>query len=118
MKTLSWNVRGLGKLRAIRLLSNKLREVRPHVMFLLETKISSNKMQRVRRRCGFVNGFDVSAEGSRGGLSLGWTPNLNATIRPFSNTYIDVDFLDTDSNTTWRFTGFYGSPIDTNRNLS
>ncbi|GMI89729.1 hypothetical protein HRI_002642200 [Hibiscus trionum] len=75
-------------------------------------------MQRVRRRCGYVNGCDVSAEGSRGGLSLGWAPNLNATIRSFSISYIDVDFFDADINITWRFTGFYGNPVDSARHLS
>lgn len=38
----------------------------------METKVDSRRMERVRRSCGFTDGFDVEVEGSRGGLSLAW----------------------------------------------
>lgn len=38
----------------------------------METKISLKKMEAVRRKCGFKNGFDVGAVSLEGDLSFGW----------------------------------------------
>ncbi|KAA3480595.1 hypothetical protein EPI10_021015 [Gossypium australe] len=37
-------------------------------------------MERIRRRSGFVNGIDVEAEGSRGGLCLAWREDCKKVI--------------------------------------
>lgn len=52
-------------------LKNKLRAINPRIMFLMETKLDSRSMEKVRLKCGFVNGIDVGALGTKGGLSLG-----------------------------------------------
>ncbi|GMI66103.1 hypothetical protein HRI_000279600 [Hibiscus trionum] len=118
MKIISWNVRGLGKLRTIRRLRSKLRSTSPQLLFLMETKLSSQRMARVRFRCGFTHGFDVSAQGSRGGLSLAWSPSLSVSIRSFSINHIDADVRDVNSDLQWRFTGFYGNSVESQRSLS
>ncbi|KAA3460676.1 nucleolin-like [Gossypium australe] len=66
MKIISWNVRGLGQSRTVKRLKNKLRYIQPQILFLMETKVTSRKMESIRRRCGFMNGIDVDAVGSRG----------------------------------------------------
>ncbi|KAA3486891.1 BEACH domain-containing lvsC [Gossypium australe] len=71
MKILSWNVRGLGQSRTVRRLKNKLRHIQPQILFLMETKVTSKRMESIRRRCGFTNGIDVDTIGSMRGLSLG-----------------------------------------------
>ncbi|GMJ10544.1 hypothetical protein HRI_004723600 [Hibiscus trionum] len=118
MKIVSWNVRGLGKLRAVRRLRSKIRSIRPHVLFLMETKVSDLRMKRIRQRCGFINGIEVAADGTRGGLSLSWTHDVNINLISFSSSHIDVHITDLDSANTWRFTGFYGSPITSQRSHS
>lgn len=75
MKILCWNVRGLERPQTINRLRNKLRAINPRVLFLMETKLSEKKMEMVRLKCGFVNGINIAAIGSRG-LSLGWTGTL------------------------------------------
>ncbi|GMJ03875.1 hypothetical protein HRI_004056700 [Hibiscus trionum] len=118
MKILSWNVRGLGKLRAVRRLRNKLREINPQIVFLMETKLDSKRMENVRRKCGFVNGIDISATGSRWGLSLGWKSDIQINLRSFSDSYIDVEVINSDISSNWRLTGFYGSPVTSLRHIS
>ncbi|KAA3489222.1 RNA-directed DNA polymerase reverse transcriptase family protein [Gossypium australe] len=66
-----WNVRGLGRSLTVKRLKNKLRAINPRILFLLETKLSSKKIELVRLKCGFENGIDIGGIGSRGGLSLG-----------------------------------------------
>ncbi|MBA0749250.1 hypothetical protein Gogos_003199, partial [Gossypium gossypioides] len=45
MKTFSWNVCGLGKPQTVHRLKNILREVRPQLLFLMEHKISTRRME-------------------------------------------------------------------------
>lgn len=47
-------------------------------------------MDRIRRKCGFINEIYVSAEGSREGLSLGWKDELKISLKSFSKSQIDV----------------------------
>lgn len=62
----------------------------PQIVFFMETKLSSTKMEVVRRRCGFFNGIDVPSDGSRGGLSIGWNASNIVVLRSFSRHHIDV----------------------------
>ncbi|GMI84947.1 hypothetical protein HRI_002164000 [Hibiscus trionum] len=114
MKVITWNVRGLGKPRAVNRLKNTLRGINPHVLFLIETKLDVRRMERVRHRCGFRFGIDVGANGSKGGLSLGWKPDCNVTLSSYSLHHIDV-IIKEDDVEPWRFTGFYGNPIESER---
>lgn len=62
-------------------------------MFLIETKISDRKMEGIRLQCDYKYGIDISAEGSKGGLSLGWNEEIDRTLKSFYKWHIDVDLL-------------------------
>ncbi|KAA3487995.1 reverse transcriptase [Gossypium australe] len=47
-------------------------------------------MEGIRKSCGYGNGIDVGALGSKGGLSLGWKDNYLVTLRSFSQYHIDM----------------------------
>ncbi|GMJ14117.1 hypothetical protein HRI_005080900 [Hibiscus trionum] len=98
MKIVCWNVRGLGKLRAVRRLRSKIRVVHPQILFLMETKVSAVHMEKIRRKCGFIHGLDIDADGSRGGLSLWWSAEFMVTLCSYSSFHIDVNVTDGDSN--------------------
>lgn len=72
-------------------------------------------MEKVRRSCGFLNGIEVSAEGSKGGLCLAWKENVSIILESYSRNHIDVS-IQTDMNKKWLFTGFYGTSIVKNKN--
>ncbi|KAA3463112.1 reverse transcriptase [Gossypium australe] len=76
----------------------------------METKLDKIRMEKVRRRCGFENGFEVVAEGSRGGLCMAWKKDITVRLRSFSKWHIDVLVKEENVNEEWRYTGFYGSP--------
>lgn len=50
------------------------------MVFLIETKIDVQRMEIVRRRCGFFNGFEVNADGNKGGLCLAWKSELQVSL--------------------------------------
>ncbi|MBA0599590.1 hypothetical protein Gorai_005801, partial [Gossypium raimondii] len=59
--------------QACRRLRLPLKSHNPHIVFLTETKLDSKRMEKVCRKCGFMNSIDVQAKGSHGGLSLRFT---------------------------------------------
>ncbi|KAA3477124.1 reverse transcriptase [Gossypium australe] len=70
------------------------------MVFFIETKINDKRMERIRRRCGFVNGIDVGAEGSRGGLCLAWREEIKVSLKTFSKNHIDV-LIEESNNSSW-----------------
>lgn len=100
MKIISWNVRGLGRSRTFNRLRNKLRAFNPRILILTETKLSSTRMEAVRKKCGFRNEIDVGSDGSKGGLSLGLKGNSLMSLRSFLQHRIDVDIHDSDNDET------------------
>ena len=54
-----WNCRGLGNPQVIRLLCNLLQREGPSLVFLIETKLFSSEMERVKYRTRFNNGLYV-----------------------------------------------------------
>ncbi|MCI02340.1 hypothetical protein A2U01_0023372, partial [Trifolium medium] len=76
MKTLSWNCRGLGSPRAVQALLRLTRLENPQLVFLMETRLKVDEMERIRSRCGFSSCLSVACSGSgrdrAGGLSLLW----------------------------------------------
>ncbi|XP_073361310.1 uncharacterized protein [Aegilops tauschii subsp. strangulata] len=65
-------------------------------------------MQRLMWRLGFRNGVAVDCEGLSGGLALWWRDNLQVTVRPWCQYFIDAEIQ--FEGKTCRFTGFYGEP--------
>ncbi|KAA3486163.1 reverse transcriptase [Gossypium australe] len=75
-------------------------------------------MELVRMKCGFENGIDVGAIGTKGGLSLAWKGNYLVNLKSFSSFHIDVEIQDSDRGAIWRLTGFYGNAIERDRGAS
>ncbi|KAA3468559.1 reverse transcriptase [Gossypium australe] len=83
----------------------------------METKLDQKRMEKVRKSCGLLNGFDVEAEGTRGGLCLAWKEDIDVTLRSFSKWHMDVLIKEDGNQEEWRFTGLYGSPYLKDQNV-
>ncbi|KAH1063383.1 hypothetical protein J1N35_028370 [Gossypium stocksii] len=76
------------------------------------------KWKKIRSKCGFKTGIDVSAEGTRGGLSFGWNGDLVVNLKSFSKAHIDIEVVVERGDDYCRFTWFYGSLIENLRKES
>jgi exonuclease III len=100
MKLVAWNGRGLGNRAAERgLLDVKKREILD-VLFLSETKLDEQRMQKFRWLLDMPNMAVYNCNGRSGGLALLWKRDVRL--------YIDANI--SDGNMVWRFTGVYGDP--------
>uniref|UniRef100_A0A803NT62 CCHC-type domain-containing protein n=1 Tax=Cannabis sativa TaxID=3483 RepID=A0A803NT62_CANSA len=86
MNILIWNVQGLGNPWTLKTLSSHVKEHHPGMIFLFETRLKEEAMERIQIVLSFDGYFVVAAKGKSGGLALLWKD-------PWE-----------------RFTGFYGSP--------
>ncbi|KAB2609074.1 hypothetical protein D8674_012242 [Pyrus ussuriensis x Pyrus communis] len=106
-----------GSNTTVRALHGLIRKKRPSMIFLSETKMKDHRILGVRRRLGYVHGFDVSPVGSSGGLNLWWEDNLEVNII-FSSKHIIDAVMRIKGQTHWsRITGVYGTPYRGEKNL-
>ncbi|KAB2625745.1 hypothetical protein D8674_017405 [Pyrus ussuriensis x Pyrus communis] len=101
----------------VRALHGLIRKKRPSMIFLSETKMKDHRILGVRRRLGYLHGFDVSLIGNSGGLSLWWEDNLEVNII-FSSKHIIDAVMRIKGQTHWsRITGVYGTSYRVEKNL-
>jgi hypothetical protein len=110
MTILSWNCRGLGNLRTVHDLCQMVKEKRPWMVFLMETKLRKEKMEVIRCKLGFSCMFVVDCVGRSGGLALLWGDDISVEIQNFSHRHINGKIASPNSDIHWKFTGFYGHP--------
>lgn len=100
-----WNARRLGSRRAFLLLQQLVEELRPLLLFVAETKVSSKIARTWLSGLRFNYVFGVDSNGTKGGLLLFWSNKLNVSLRSYSHSHIDVNIFWESLN--WRFTGCY-----------
>jgi exonuclease III len=70
MSLLSWNCRGLGSPRTVKDLCQLVKEKKPNMVFLMETKLRSASFDSIKAKLGFSCVFVVDSKGRSGGLAL------------------------------------------------
>jgi exonuclease III len=115
MKLLSWNCRGLGNPQVVRNLSRVVKEKKPTLVILMETKVRRKKIDLIRQKLNFSSSFAVDCIGRSGGLAMIWNDELNLEIQNYSQYHINAVV---QTSTVWKITGFYGHPKADKRHLS
>jgi hypothetical protein len=87
-----------------------VKEKRPMMAFLMETKLRKTKMELIRQKVGFPNLFVVDSVGKRCRLALFWEEDVIIDIQNYSQRHINGIIQNQNYATPWKFTGFYGHP--------
>jgi hypothetical protein len=110
MSLLSWNCRGLGNLQAVRDLCRLVKDKKPNLVFLMETKLPSHRMEAIKFKIGYASNFVVDNVGRSGGLALIWSEEVRVDIQNFSQRHISAKVQMEANGNSWYLTGFYGQP--------
>ena len=110
MNALSWNYWGIGKPQTVRALHDMVQRYNPNLVFLIEMKVGTRRMVKVKEKIGLPNGLIIPSEGRSGGMALLWIRDMDVEIKSFSSSHIDAIVMDPISGFKWRMTGFYGNP--------
>jgi hypothetical protein len=91
----------------------------PTLLFVMEIKISGERVEKVAGALGFSGALAMSSVGLSGGIGLFWSADVEVDLKIFNAKHIDVVVNAKDgSGFPWRFTGFYGEPKRKKRHLS
>lgn len=88
-----------------------------HLVFLMETKCTKNRVYMVRGVTNFDNCFVVDSYGKSGGLAMLWKNKIKAQVQSFTKWYISLLVKVTTIDKDWLLTGFYGH-LDTSKRYS
>ncbi|XP_059436723.1 uncharacterized protein LOC132169761 [Corylus avellana] len=110
MSILSWNCRGLGNSRTVSELRRLVNDKKPTIVFLMETKLRADHLERVRIRLGYDYLFAVDWVGRSGGLALMWVADIGIEIQNYSRRHISAKVCPSSIEPLWKFTRFYGHP--------
>jgi exonuclease III len=106
----SWNCRGLGNPWTVQDLCRMVKEKKPDLVFLMETKLRRKKMENIRIKLGFSNMFVVDCIGRSGGLGLFWGEEAKVEVKNFSQRHVNAIIEGPIVDLHWKFTRFYGHP--------
>lgn len=106
MKLISWNIRELGKDRAFREIKKILCEHKPKIMFLCETKLLVQLMNKKAEALNFQHCFVVNSNGKGGGLAMMSSENVTVDIKSYNKHHIDA-IAQCKEGSYWRCTGIY-----------
>ena len=90
MNLLAWNCRGLGNRRAVDELGDIIQAQEPKIVFLSETWLTKDQMERICDKLDFEGRFTIPSDGRGGGLALLWKASENVWLDSFSKYHIDV----------------------------
>ncbi|KAF7844038.1 reverse transcriptase [Senna tora] len=90
---------------AVRALKDLVSYYKPQLLFLCETKARKRKMENLRRRLHFDDGYVVEANGKSGRLALFWQKDLSVDVRDGSKNYIHARIKKEGDDRYWWLTG-------------
>ncbi|XP_060968817.1 uncharacterized protein LOC115701983 [Cannabis sativa] len=118
MTIVSWNVRCLNGKDAIRHVKLLIREFKPDVLFLMETRLVKGKSLEIKRQLSFANVYEVPRVGMGGGLMLLWKERVVVSGITSTPNYISCFMKLENIPIKWHFCGFYGEPNISKRRLT
>lgn len=91
---------------------------KPSLVFIMETKIRSSRIECLKRRVDCEGCFTVDAVGKGGGLALFWNINVGVEIVNYFQRHINAWIMDEGVDKRWLLTCYYGQPETTKRKES
>ncbi|KAM1166301.1 hypothetical protein TB1_024910 [Malus domestica] len=114
---LMWNCRGLQTDTVVQALHGLIRQHKPSVVFLLETKMKNHMIEGVRRRMGYQKGFDFPPVDAAGGLSLWWNGMIEVNILSSSKNLIHSKLRVRGEADWFNASCMYGNPYGQRRGI-
>jgi exonuclease III len=105
MTIISWNCQELETPRIIRDLSRLVKEKKPTLVFLMETKFCQKKLKESRCKLGYHGLFMVDCIWRSGVLMLLWDSETVVEIQNFSQHHINAVIKDPTNEAPWKLTG-------------
>lgn len=118
MTCVSWNCRGLVAATTFRELNDLIRDHKPAIIFLMQTRAHKERVNRIKRRFRYQHVFCVEAQRISRGLCLLWNDYYEVQIMDSCSNYIHTAVKERRSGIVVEFSFIYGNPpFSSRRNL-
>lgn len=110
MKVISWNARGLNSQAKQRLLKRKVQKEKPDIIFVQETKYTSNIIDNISRKLGKqMRYMETASHGWEGGFVTLWDPRvINILSAEATRSFISLEIQVIGDSETYLCTNVYG----------
>ena len=115
MSIFSWNCQGVANPKFISTLKSFLHEFKPHVVILVEPRISGAQAEYAIKKIGYPYSHRVDALGFSGGIWLLWSSHVNVTIAQSHHQFIHAEIKWVKHGKSTFLTAVYGSPSPSTR---
>jgi exonuclease III len=95
-----------------------VKEKKPDILFLMETKCRKERIEGIRVKLGFRSLFVVELVGLSGGLALLWRDNHCLEIQNYTRRHINAIVTHDEVGESWKLTCFYEHPVAAKRHES
>ena len=117
MKILCWNCHGIGNPWTVKALQDQCWRDKSNIVFVMESMIDDKRLNKVKNKCGYVDGVCISSIGKSGEMGM-WWKNVKVNVVSFSMHHFAIDILDDNNCVVRRAIGIYGWPGQNNKNLT
>ncbi|KAF7813509.1 ribonuclease H [Senna tora] len=116
IEMLVWNCRGAGNNHCMNALKLYMRNNRPSLVALLETRCNKNRAQTIFSRLGFSKWHVQESNGFAGGIWVAWSPDLGE-VEVLESDFQFVHLRIKSSEGYWVCSVVYASPHEERRSL-
>ncbi|XP_072076444.1 uncharacterized protein [Arachis hypogaea] len=109
MSIISWNCRGVAAPATVSELHSMCKQLKPAIVFLMETRARESTIKKLKRRLHFEHVFHIEPRGLSGGLCLLWNEIYNINIYFWSDNHIKAR-IDDRKGKIWECNFIYGNP--------
>ncbi|XP_072066788.1 uncharacterized protein [Arachis hypogaea] len=109
MSIISWNCRGVAAPVTVSELHSMCKQLKPAIVFLMETRARDSTIKKLKRRLHFENVFHIEPRGLSGGLCLLWNEIYNIDIYFWCENHIKAR-IDDRKGKIWECNFIYGNP--------
>ncbi|XVE62334.1 hypothetical protein DITRI_Ditri06bG0109700 [Diplodiscus trichospermus] len=108
---LSWNYQGAGLALIVQALKKLKKKYEPDVVFLMETKNKSSRLESVRKKLKMEEGVYCESEGLSWGLALWWKKKLGIKVIIGNKNFIEIVLWDNGKRVYSMVFWIYGARI-------
>lgn len=79
--------------------------------------IDEDRLEAVKKKCGFLQGVCLSSNGNSGGIGFWWR-DIDVNVISYSSHHFEANIVNQSGEACWKALGVYGWPAASQKHLT